>query len=57
MSGGEKSLLALTLIFALQKCSPVPLCVVDEVDSVCTNVNISCHFVEIYGHIGNSYSS
>ncbi|XP_021919890.1 structural maintenance of chromosomes protein 3-like isoform X3 [Zootermopsis nevadensis] len=33
-SGGEKSLLALTLIFALQKCSPVPFCVIDEVDSM-----------------------
>jgi hypothetical protein len=57
MSGGEKSLLALTLIFALQKCSPVPFCVIDEVDSVCTNINVSWHFVEIYHHIGNLYSS
>ncbi|PNF41125.1 hypothetical protein B7P43_G04530 [Cryptotermes secundus] len=37
-SGGEKSLLALALIFALQKCSPVPFCVIDEVDSMLDSV-------------------
>lgn len=55
MSGGEKSLLALTLIFALQKCSPVPFCVIDEVDAVCTNVEGLWHFAGVYGHIGYLY--
>jgi len=55
MSGGEKSLLALTLIFALQKSSPVPFCVIDEVDAVCTNVKGLGHFAGVYGHIGYLY--
>jgi hypothetical protein len=45
-SGGEKSLLALALIFALQKCPPVPFCVIDEADSVCIPINVSLHFIK-----------
>jgi structural maintenance of chromosome 3 (chondroitin sulfate proteoglycan 6) len=33
LSGGERSLLALTLIFAIQRCDPAPFYLFDEVDA------------------------
>jgi structural maintenance of chromosome 3 (chondroitin sulfate proteoglycan 6) len=33
LSGGEKSLLALTLIFAIQRCDPAPFYIFDEIDA------------------------
>ena len=33
LSGGQKSLVALTLIFAIQKCDPAPFYLFDEIDS------------------------
>ena len=32
LSGGQKTLLALTLIFAIQKCDPAPFYLFDEID-------------------------
>ena len=32
LSGGQKSMVALTLIFAIQKCDPVPFYLFDEID-------------------------
>ena len=32
LSGGQKSLVALTLIFAIQKCDPAPFYLFDEID-------------------------
>ena len=32
MSGGQKSLVALGLIFAIQKCDPAPFYLFDEID-------------------------
>jgi structural maintenance of chromosome 3 (chondroitin sulfate proteoglycan 6) len=32
-SGGQKTVLALCIILAVQKCSPTPFCVLDEVDA------------------------
>ncbi len=32
LSGGQKTLVALTLIFAIQKCDPAPFYLFDEVD-------------------------
>jgi len=35
LSGGQKSLVALALIFAIQKCDPAPFYLFDEIDQVC----------------------
>lgn len=36
LSGGQKSLVALALIFAIQKCDPAPFYLFDEIDQVCS---------------------
>lgn len=35
LSGGQKSLVALALIFSIQKCDPAPFYLFDEIDQVC----------------------
>lgn len=43
LSGGQKSLVALALIFAIQKCDPAPFYLFDEIDQVSLNIQ---------GHLG-----
>jgi chromosome segregation protein len=40
LSGGEQALTALSLIFAVFRCNPAPVCVLDEVDAPLDDANI-----------------
>lgn len=46
LSGGERSLTAAALVFALLKASPTPFCVMDEVDAMLDEANVG-RFTEV----------
>jgi chromosome segregation protein len=53
LSGGERSLTAVALIFALLKVSPTPFCILDEVDAMLDESNVG-RFVELLRELSKS---
>ncbi len=52
LSGGERSLTAVALVFALLKVSPTPFCVLDEVDAMLDESNVG-RFIELLKDLSN----
>ena len=52
LSGGEKALTALTLIFSLFQLNPAPFCLLDEVDAPLDDIN-AMRFCELVKRIAN----
>ena len=53
LSGGERSLTAVALIFALLKVSPTPFCVMDEVDAALDEANVG-RFCELLDELSDN---
>ncbi len=53
LSGGERSLTAVALIFSLLKVSPTPFCVMDEVDAMLDEANVG-RFCELLEELSQS---
>ncbi|AQS84866.1 MAG: AAA family ATPase [Acetobacter aceti] len=52
LSGGEQALTALSLIFAVFRCNPAPICVLDEVDAPLDDANVG-RFCALLGDMVN----
>jgi chromosome segregation protein len=53
LSGGERSLTAVALVFSLLKVSPTPFCVMDEVDAMLDEANVG-RFTELLKELGQN---
>lgn len=53
LSGGEKTLTALSLIFAIFKQNPAPFCVLDEVDAPLDDANVA-RFTDLIGELSQN---
>ena len=52
LSGGERSLTSVALVFALLRVSPTPFCVLDEVDAALDEANVG-RFCELLKELGD----
>jgi chromosome segregation protein len=52
LSGGERALTALALLFAIYRVKPSPFCILDEVDAPLDDANIS-RFLRMIGHFSD----
>lgn len=53
LSGGEKALTAVSLVFAIFQLNPAPFCMLDEVDAPLDDVNVG-RFCELVKHMSNT---
>ena len=49
LSGGERALTAITLLFAMLQVNPVPFCILDEVEAALDETNVD-RFAQFLNH-------
>ena len=54
LSGGEKGLSAIALLFAIMKVNPAPFCIFDEVEAALDDVNVTRYAQYVRRMTGNT---